>query len=401
MKPKHFYIFLLTAGIIYLTITAFSFQTEAKDPSNAKLIKFTHQTHIENELDCENCHTDAAESISLSDKLLPTMEACGECHDVEDDENCELCHFEEVLEPLPVSESPIYFSHKSHIEEQEMECTSCHQGLEKVDYGFESATLFPSMGDCYQCHDNTSKATNVCEQCHVSTADLVPLNHKQVNFNKDHKFSSLEADADCAMCHDNNFCESCHVGTIMIDETNAPDNFLTPYSPHRLVDNTNQQQISLVHDLNYRYNHGIDARGKASECATCHQTETFCAECHNVDENGDFAMEGFVPTSHTQPNFTTMGVGSGGGVHAEIARRDIETCASCHDTQGADPNCIMCHTDNDGIKGTNPKTHVVGFMNNEHGDWHGDFGAVCYNCHTDGGALSQTQGQGFCGYCHN
>ena len=91
---------------------------------------------------------------------------------------------------------------------------------------------------------------------------------------------------------------------------------------------------------------------------------------------------------------------SGGGVHADIARRDLESCAACHDTQGADPNCIMCHTDNDGIKGTNPKTHAIGFMNNEQGDWHGDFGAVCYNCHTDGGALSQTFGQGFCGYCH-
>ena len=61
----------------------------------------------------------------------------------------------------------------------------------------------------------------------------------------------------------------------------------------------------------------------------------------------------------------------------------------------------MCHMDNDGIKGTNPKTHMSGFMNNEEGDWHGDFGAVCYNCHTDAGALSQIKGQGFCGYCHN
>ena len=400
MKSKYFYILIFVVGAIYLSITAFTVDSEIQDSSHASLIKFTHQTHLENDLDCETCHTTVENSTSLVDKLTPTMETCGECHDIEDKTNCELCHYENIHEPLPVTKSSIYFNHKSHIVDQSMECIACHKGLDKVDYGYESPTLFPQMSDCYQCHNNTTKATNVCEQCHISTAGLIPGNHKQVNFKRDHKFLSLEANANCAMCHDNNFCESCHVGTIMIDETNTADNFYTPYSPHRLIDNTNQQQISLVHDLNYRYNHGIDARGKTEECATCHQTETFCAECHNSEGTGDFALGGFVPVSHIQPNFTTLGVGSGGGLHAEIARRDIESCAACHDTQGADPNCILCHTDSDGIKGTNPKTHVTGYLHNEEGDWHGDYGAVCYNCHTDAGALSQIPGQGFCGYCH-
>ena len=159
MKSKYYYILLLLAGIIYISITAFAFNAEPQDSSHASLIKFTHQTHIvENELDCETCHTAVESSTSLGDKLTPTMEACGECHDTEDDDNCELCHFEEVYEPIPVEQSSIYFNHKSHIEEQSMECVSCHKGLDKVDYGFESATLFPPMSDCYQCHDNTTKA---------------------------------------------------------------------------------------------------------------------------------------------------------------------------------------------------------------------------------------------------
>lgn len=64
-------------------------------------------------------------------------------------------------------------------------------------------------------------------------------------------------------------------------------------------------------------------------------------------------------------NFKTLGVGSGGGDHATLAKRDIERCMSCHDVNGADPTCITCHFDADGIKGTNPKTHPVGFMSNE------------------------------------
>ncbi len=402
MKLKH-YILIIIVGTLYLSISAFSFESKV-DTSNKDIIKFSHQFHLGEDLACTDCHTEATESINLDGSLLPKMAVCADCHDVEDKDECSTCHYDNVQVPFPTKKTELYFSHKSHMENEEAECTTCHSGLDKVDFSIESENLFPEMKNCNVCHSEIgeAKATNfACESCHISTTDLLPEDHKSVNFNEMHKSSSMEADANCQMCHDNNFCETCHVGTTMITETNSADNFYAPYSPHRYIDNTKQQQITRVHDLNYQYNHGIDAKGKASNCTTCHQTETFCAECHNVTENGDFAMEGFVPSSHTQPNFTTLGVGSGGGLHAEIAKRDIENCAACHDTQGADPNCIMCHMDNDGIKGTNPKTHMTDFMKNEHGDWHGDFGAVCYNCHTDGGALSQTKGQGFCGYCHN
>ena len=402
MKLKY-YILIFAVGILYVALSAFSFESKV-DSTNKEIIKFSHQFHIGEDMDCTDCHTEAVESIDLNSTLLPKMAVCADCHDVEDEDECSTCHYENVQVPFPAKSAELYFSHKSHMENENAECTNCHSGLNEVDFSFESSTLFPEMKNCNECHSEVgeAKATNfACESCHVSTADLLPEDHNSVSFDEMHKFSSMEADANCQMCHDNNFCESCHVGTTMINESNSADNFYQPYSPHNYIDNTKQQQITRVHDLNYRYNHGIDAKGKASNCITCHQTETFCAECHNVNENGDFAMEGFLPNSHTQPNFTTMGVGSGGGLHAEIAKRDIENCAACHDTQGADPNCIMCHMDNDGIKGTNPKTHMSGFMNNEDGNWHGDFGAVCYNCHTDAGALSQTTGQGFCGYCHN
>ena len=65
-------------------------------------------------------------------------------------------------------------------------------------------------------------------------------------------------------------------------------------------------------------------------------------------------------------------------------------------------NCILCHVDNDGIKATNPKTHVRNFRSDlEDGDWHTDRGSVCYSCHTDANARPEgTKGIGFCGYCH-
>ena len=55
--------------------------------------------------------------------------------------------------------------------------------------------------------------------------------------------------------------------------------------------------------------------------------------------------------------------------------------------------------DNDGIQGTNPKTHAANFMREVEGDWHETKASVCYNCHTS--AISATrQSDGFCNYCH-
>jgi len=401
MKSKY-YILIFIAGILYLSLSAFTFNSES-DSTNKEIIKFSHQFHIEQEVMCTDCHSKVENSVNLNESLKPLMSTCANCHDVEDENECSTCHYDNVQVTFPKKSIKLLFSHKEHLSQENVSCAKCHVGLDKVDYSFESSAAFPKMETCNDCHSSNgiAKPTNfACESCHISTAELVPQNHQTGSFMDMHKFSSKEANANCQMCHDNNFCESCHVATNLINETNSANNFYQPYSPHNYIDNTKQQQISLVHDLNYQFNHGIDAKGKASNCITCHQTETFCAECHNASGFGDFAQEGFLPSSHSKTNFTTFGVGTGGGLHSELAKRDIENCASCHDTQGADPTCIMCHTDNDGIKGTNPKTHAIGFMKNEEGNWHNDFGAVCYNCHTDAGALSATQGQGFCGYCH-
>ncbi len=399
MKTKFYYITALGLLSLVWVFNPMSSKADEK-PSNKDIIKFSHSFHAEMEVACADCHNAVPESASLSDNLLPTMDACASCHDVEDDENCETCHYEDVYETFTPAVTELVFDHSFHMEEQEMECQTCHKGFTEVDYGSELETANPDMGTCFSCHNNQTVASNACESCHISTANLTPESHTKVDFFDNHKFSANHPDADCAMCHDDNFCETCHVSTVALDAQNTASDFYTPYSPHTYTDNTKQQQITRVHDLNYRFTHGIDAKGKTFECTTCHETETFCNECHQ-SSGGDYALGGFVPLSHSQPDFTTLGVGTGGGLHAELARRDIESCASCHETQGADANCIICHTDNDGIEGTNPRTHEVNFMKDIEGDWHSDAGAVCFDCHTDPFAQSRTAGQGFCGYCHN
>jgi len=399
MKIKILYAFITLSIIIFLSIAAVNERGEPQK-TNKDIIKFSHSLHKEI-AECNACHTKVAESTSLKDRLLPEKEACATCHDVEDTDKCNTCHYENINEKLIQRESDLIFNHKKHVTEQKIECIACHKGLDEVDYAFQSAASIPSMNSCYKCHNNQTVATNDCEICHISTANLIPEDHQEVGFIKSHKFKVNAVNAECEMCHDNNFCETCHASTTMITESNSARDFYTPYSPHKFTDNAKQQQLSRVHDLNYRFTHGVDANNKSSECQTCHQVETFCAECHN-SSGGDFALEGAMPASHKKPNFVTIGVGSGGGRHAEMAKRDIESCTACHDVQGADPSCILCHVDNDGIKGTNPKTHMNKFMRDEDGDWHSDANSVCYSCHRDANARPNgTKGVGFCGYCHN
>jgi hypothetical protein len=50
------------------------------------------------------------------------------------------------------------------------------------------------------------------------------------------------------------------------------------------------------------------------------------------------------PQSHFEAGFVTIGAGSGGGRHADMGRRDIESCVSCHDVEGKDPSCMLCHS---------------------------------------------------------
>jgi len=395
MRLKNTYIILTAVSIIFLAF--FSKESEDENRTNKDVINFSHSFHSDL-AECSDCHTAVLESISLNDRLLPDHENCSDCHEVDDDEECATCHIDENYEALIQSESSLIFNHKFHLN-NEMNCEDCHKGLDEVDYSFESINLLPPMETCAGCHNESKIASNACESCHISTINLFPQNHNNVEFTRSHKFMALDMDANCMMCHDNVTCQECHVATNVITEINLADDFYQPYMPSNTIDGTEQQIITKVHnDPNYRFYHGIDAKGRTTECQTCHQVESFCANCHQ-SENSDFALGGIVPASHLLPDFKTIGIGSGGGEHAILAKRDLESCASCHDVQGADPTCIMCHLDSDGIKNTNPKTHASNFMRNEEGDWHNNYGSICYNCHTSASPDSQPT-DGFCNYCH-
>lgn len=397
-------LFLVIIAILLLivasTIVMQSRET-SQEQDRGKLIKFSHTFHVkEIGVGCMDCHDAASASTTSADNLLAKKANCQTCHEEQLANNCTYCHTSDDVSTYVAFENPrreLMFNHQFHVGDQKLECETCHKGLEEMTLATEKS--IPEMATCMTCHDGGT-APNACETCHTNFATLRPKEHNRTDFVREHKLYARMGDATCVTCHTQESCQDCHVNAGLVQTTTTGADMVSPRSP-RLTANDRAQGMALakVHDLNFRFTHGIAASGKTAECATCHDATDFCSTCHQA--GGNVNQLQFRPQSHVRAGFVTIGRGTGGGLHSQLARKDIESCMACHDVQGVDPTCITCHVDPDGIKGTDARTHTPGYMIGEHGSWHSDPGANCFVCHTDPNArVGGVQGVGFCGYCH-
>ncbi len=335
-----------------ITLAFLSFQQKKADS-----LKFNHAKHVvEVEMKCVDCHI-VAESDRASDNNLPAMKKCEECHSTsEAPSDCVLCHTDPANpKRVEMPRRDMTFSHEAHVEKSQSNdlCLSCHKGIDKVT-GRSADAGYPVWDDCFKCHEGES-ASSDCSVNRFNPSRNGNLVHP-VGWEHEHKFSANQAGQDCESCHHSEtFCSDCHAG----------DNI-----------------TGSVHELNYRYSHGLDAKGKVHDCQSCHDTEQFCSSCH---EQGG----GERPLNHLMAGWATPPY-----EHGQEARNDIESCASCHSTEA--PVCAVCHSDFDGVRGTNPPIHPESIDNMEEGPWHEDSAYQCFMCHTNTG----TAGAGFCGYCH-
>jgi len=309
-------------------------------------IVFDHELHTD--LDCADCHSSATTSKASADKLYPEMDFCGECHDLDDDENCGQCHLnpeEPEASPNPVRD--LNFNHEKHYQ-LEIDCSLCHSNMSEQASGH-----LPTKPACMSCHDG-NKATNDCQLCHGDKYTLLDIH--PLNWRHQHGEQANDRSDFCQSCHQKSesFCIDCHRG----------DN-----------------PTGNIHDLNYKLTHGLDASANSSDCSSCHDNRDFCNACHESELR--------IPLEHSTLNWLSA--------HGQKARNDVENCASCHDS--ADPTCARsgCHRDSDGIRGTDNRIHSddLAFFEIE-GPWHSDNGYYCYQCHTN----TNISGLGFCGYCH-
>jgi hypothetical protein len=347
MRYFIFNLVLIIIAVFFLAMKSSLVQSwEEEDYST--FIKFSHKLHIQDVgVECAACHYASKTSKNSSDNLLGDHESCKSCHEDKLSEECGFCHIDPeniVAIKNPVRE--ITFSHEQHIS-KEIKCETCHENVAQVTYA-TSANL-PVMTTCTNCH-NQKKVAVQCETCHNDFAGLIPKDHLVGNFKKDHKRLTRvgELNVSCSTCHTESFCQNCHSGIELKSFGSYKDLMADPAPNVRIKDSPGESKLRQVHDLNYRFNHAVDARAKRLDCYSCHDQQTFCTECHQA--GGNINQGKIRPKNHDEAGFKTIGKGSGGGLHAQLAKRDIESCMSCHDVEGADPVCMMCHTENGGVR---------------------------------------------------
>ncbi|MFC2076195.1 cytochrome c3 family protein [candidate division KSB1 bacterium] len=385
---------VLLVGATLVLAAADGSGVEGELTEAARPVTFDHAYHVKDmEMACADCHAAAAESESAADSNMPTHDECSVCHDMESDDACQTCHAD--LDILGMAEEPepeLMFDHKSHGAMEELTCQVCHAGLDKTDYA--GPDNFPAMETCSACHDG-SRADMSCGLCHVRSDNLRPEDHHE-SWVTGHGSTARIGDESCMICHESSRCEECHQGFRLIKDNFGDFQLRSPHMPSLggekgLVENQLQE-----HGMNFLYLHPIQAKGRALDCAVCHEQAEFCISCHRPGWSSDNK-----PVWHNNRDgewgAKARAVGSGGGRHAELARRDIERCAACHDVQGQDPVCLTCHRDEIPGLGNDLKTHDRGWIDDVgEGDWHQTEASICFSCHIDSG----NRGVGFCGYCH-
>lgn len=277
--------------------------------NNETELKFSHKMHVqENELECTTCHPKAETSATGMDNLMPAMNVCADCHDVQDSENCGTCH-SDLENPRRVSRIDRYsqkFSHEKHLNTG-LDCLACHAAV--VSKETAAAIILPSMGECLQCHETRAVLTE-CSSCHLPEENLRPVSHTP-NFLHNHSDLARNnmipgsRNLACTTCHKIDYCQTCHEG-----------------------DNLDRQ----THPLNFQFTHALEAQGKEKECGVCHTERSFCIDCHRENQ--------LMPHNHVAGWVNR--IPNDGGRHRVEAMNDLEACMACHE-QNAEETCNTCH----------------------------------------------------------
>jgi len=292
-------ILLCAAALIAAACSLFAPREDPVVPGRVGV--FPHAIHVGDDvaLDCVDCHDTVEDE---ADAGMPTLALCRSCHDEEEDADKPLAQqvsgfvlsgdeeasFSYVTQPAV----DLQFSHVAHVD-AEVNCEDCHAGVSQAEETTWDWKV--SMDSCLSCHQSQGLAALDCEQCHEGlSADDPPSTHggdwQQVHgmlASLDDLHSPVPA-MDCALCHTQQDCTSCH-------RTTQPISHTEPWRTR---------------------GHGFAASLNRESCATCH-SEASCNTCHRTA----------VPVNH-------------GGIFGGTTSAH---CISCHLPLDESDSCSVCH----------------------------------------------------------
>jgi hypothetical protein len=264
---------------------------------------------------CATCHVNAATVPAI--RKLPA-----------DDRVAELVRGWKPVYPVPPSHRSASWGqlHGAVARAGASECATCH-----------------AQESCIGCHRVQERVPAIAKLPRrirggafgVDLAGLQPASHLP-DMLLQHRTLAAGGTQSCNTCHRPSFCASCH------EAARAPG----------------------FHGPDFVLRHAQQAYTNQAECAACHQTQVFCRDCHRMMGRTGTT----VPVGKYHDNQPGWLFGHGG-----VARRAIETCASCHDQTF----CLKCHS---ATTGWHINPHGPGFDPKVESK----NPAMCLICHTTG-----------------
>jgi hypothetical protein len=330
-------------------------------PEPSDRIKIPHERHAKAKVDCIACHEGIWDDKNFTGAdLLPKETKCLECHKEEKEkQNCNFCHSDVAHAANRSKPEPqVMLSHQKHVELTKEDCKRCHTSLPEP---FADTTPAPTMNGCLSCHEHSKEyAQASCTGCHPSLArfPLRPIGDfsHQGNFVRGHAAPARSSAETCAQCHDQTYCSDCHAKTVSMPvEVKFPERVTSQF----------------IHRNDFLGRHSLEAAADPVSCRRCHGT-SFCESCHQ--------NEGLVPAAASaatgrNPHPASWGFPGARDFHGDAARRDIVSCASCHD-QGPRSNCVTCHR----VGGVGGNPHPPSWTQ-KHGVEEIRTNAMCGYCH--------------------
>ncbi len=294
--------------------------------------EFSHRTHLDQgamesavgfHVACDGCHERDPES---KDPRVPGHKQCARCHSESAKARaklnmgqCDSCHPKrdvELRRGRRLIKGDLIFAHSDHVKDQAGAAIACQQCHADIPGSRSSSDVsVPEMQKCAVCHEDSAKTPERvriarCDVCHTEiSAGTPPSNHLTgKGLPEDHTIEFRRNHGEQARNKDGN-CRYCHEEL----SGRAQD---TCFQCHTLMKPRD-------HNLGWRDDeHGREAASDSDRCATCHEAD-YCTACHSV-----------TPRSH-QP-LAEFRLGG----HADTARFDLRSCFACHTYEDS---CSACH----------------------------------------------------------
>ena len=302
---------------------------------------FEHRAHSNAGIDCLGCHEGVSRASDEGPLHIPEASTCIGCHaKPHDPRPCGTCHGQShTREENRLARKHLRFAHDRHVPKLGGQCVPCHAAAGASD----QSTMRPPMAQCLGCHTHKDQwKTRECDGCHVDLpSELVrPSSHvfHEGDFVREHGVRAASSRDLCATCHGEGFCASCHGVTVAV-------------LPWKL--SVERPSLTGLHRAGFSMRHSDEARANPGLCATCHDGERFCLDCHQRRGRAGGAPPGSAGRSPHPPNW----VRARGGEHGRAARMDPMSCATCHGGSG-EMLCVGCHR----VGGPGGSPHERGFV---------------------------------------